>query len=318
MKQFLNIHDVPNVDALVDSAIRMKSDPLAFQHIGKGKTMVLVFLNPSLRTRLSTQKAAMNLGMNCIVLNAGQDGWKLEFEDGSIMNADKAEHIREAAAVISQYADVIGIRTFAGLEDKTADYREDVLSAFVKYATVPVINLESAIVHPLQSLTDLVTIKEQCPDRKPKVVLTWAPHPRALPQAVANSFLEWMNQADVDLAITHPKGYDLSVNYAHSTPVFYNQEAAFKGADFIYAKNWSSYEDYGQVMSSDPSWMITPEKMQLTNNGHFMHCLPVRRNVVVHDGVLNSDQSLVIQQAANREWAAQAVLKEVLSGLYAR
>jgi len=318
MRNFLNIQDVDNVDALVNSAINMKSDPLAFHHVGQGKTMVLVFLNPSLRTRLSTQKAALNLGMNCIVLNAGSDGWKLEFQDGSVMNSDKAEHIREAAAVISQYADVIGIRTFAGLEDKGSDYREDVLSAFVKYASVPVVNLESAIVHPLQSLADLVTIREHSQGKRPKVVLTWAPHPRALPQAVANSFLEWMNVVDVDLAITHPKGYDLSVDYAHSHPVYYDQAEAFDGADFIYAKNWSSYENYGKVENTDASWMVTPEKMLLTNKAHFMHCLPVRRNVVVHDGVLNSDRSLVIEQAANREWAAQAVLKEVLSGLYRR
>jgi N-succinyl-L-ornithine transcarbamylase len=315
MKNFLHVGDAGNVEELVEAALRYKADPLSGRNKGNGLTAVLLFLNPSLRTRLSTQKAAMNLGMQCIVMNAGSDGWQLEFEDGAVMNAGKAEHIREAAAVISQYADIIGIRTFAGLEDRDADYREQFLSAFTSNASVPVVNLESATVHPLQSLADLVTIREHQVTTEPKIVLSWAPHPRALPQAVSNSFLEWMRAAGLNVVITNPPGYDLAPKFRGDCPVVHDQAAAFEGADFVYVKNWSSYENYGQVLETGSDWMITPEKMALTNSAKFMHCLPVRRNVVVADEVIDSGNALVIEQAGNREWAAQAVLTSLLDQL---
>lgn len=314
MKQFLSFNDVNNLKALVDRALQMKSSPFKYQELGKNKTMVLLFLNPSLRTRLSTQKAALNLGMNCMVLNVGQDGWNLEYEDHIIMNGDKAEHIKEAAAVISSYADVIGIRTFAGLTDREKDYTEFVLSQFNRYTTVPLVNLESATVHPLQSLADVMTIEEFKKKQRPKVVLSWAPHPKALPQAVANSFVQWMQYAEVELVVTHPKGYELAPEFIQNTRIEYNQNKAFEQADFVYAKNWSAYQTYGQVLSQDMDWTISMDKMKLTNDAYFMHCLPVRRNVVVREEVLDSPYSIVQQQAANREWAAQAVLHEILSG----
>ncbi|MCB0501964.1 MAG: N-acetylornithine carbamoyltransferase [Bacteroidetes bacterium] len=312
MKNFLSVHDVVDVNVLADKALRLKSAPFLHQSLGKNKTMVLLFLNPSLRTRLSTQKAALNLGMQCIVMNVGQDGWNLEMEDGVIMNGNQAEHIKEAAGVISQYADVIGLRTFAGLTDREKDYAEFVLNQFVKYATVPVVNMESATVHPLQSLADLVTIREFQKIKRPKVVLTWAPHPRALPQAVANSFVEWMQKAEVDLSITNPKGYNLSPEFVKDTTVIHDQMEAFEKADFIYAKNWSSFEDYGKIVEVKENWTVSAAKMAKTNNAYFMHCLPVRRNVVVDDAVIDSERSLVLQQAGNREWAAQAVIKQIL------
>lgn len=314
MKNFESVADVNQLDSLIQKGMDLKANPLQAESLGKGKTLVLLFFNPSLRTRLSTEKAGINLGMSVINMNAGQ-GWQLEFEDGKIMNMDKAEHIREAAAVISQYADIIGIRTFPSLTDRERDYSDFILHQFMRYASVPIISLESAIRHPLQSLADLITIEEHKTKARPKVVLSWAPHPKALPQAVSNSFLEWVNRTDAELVITHPEGYDLAPQFTHGIPVTNKQEEAFEGADFIYTKNWSSFNQYGKILSQDPSWMITPEKMALTDNGKFMHCLPVRRNVVVADGVLNSEASLVIHQANNRTYAAQAVLHEILSTL---
>ena len=312
MKQFTSVHDVSDPAALVQEAMAIKRATRgSLRHIGKNRTIALLFFNPSLRTRLSTQKAAIELGMSAMEYNAGQ-GWQLEFEDGAVMNLDKAEHIREAAAVISQYADIIGIRTFPGLQDREQDYSDYILKQFQRHARVPVVSLESAIRHPLQSLADWVTIEEHRPAHRPKVVLSWAPHPRALPQAVANSFLEWMKRADVELVLAHPPGYELAGAFTRGVPVTHNQNEAFEGADFVYAKNWSSYQDYGRIASQDAGWMVTPEKMALTNNGRFMHCLPVRRNVVVADAVLDGPNALVIEQANNRTYAAMAVLKRIL------
>jgi len=314
MKQFTSVHDVPDPAALAMEALALKQQPRgSLRHIGQNQAIALLFFNPSLRTRLSTQKAAMELGLSVMDYDAGQ-GWQLEFEDGAVMNMDKAEHIREAAAVISQYADIIGIRTFPGLQGREQDYSDHILRQFQQYARVPVISLESAIRHPLQSLADWATIAAYRPAHRPRVVLSWAPHPRALPQAVANSFLEWMKLADVELVLTHPPGYELAEEFTRGVAVTHDQDEAFEGADFIYAKNWSSYRDYGQILSQDAGWMISPEKMALTNNGKFMHCLPVRRNVVVADAVLDSPNSLVIEQANNRTYAAMAVLKNILEG----
>ena len=285
----------------------------------KNKTIGLIFFNSSLRTRLSTQKAAQNLGMQVMMMNVGQDSWGLEMEEGVLMNADKAEHVREAAAVMGRYCDVIGIRAFAELNDRDKDYREQVMHQFARYAKVPIVNLESATRHPLQSLADCITIEEAKQVSRPRVVLTWLPHFKPLPQAVANSFCEWMNarakSGDVDFVVTHPEGYELAPEFVGNAPVIYNQDEAFKGADFIYGKNWSSYTHYGQVLTQDPSWAVTMDDLRLTNDGKFMHCLPVRRNLKVSDAVLDSPQSLVIEQAANREWSAQAVLKEILKNL---
>lgn len=307
MKHYLTINDLPNVQQSVKDAITLKQDPLAHQTVGKNKTIVLLFFNSSLRTRLSTEKAAQNLGMNVMVMNIS-NAWNLEFEDGTVMNLDKAEHIKEAAAVVSQYADIIAVRAFPSLNDKAKDETEYVLSAFAKYATVPIVNMESATAHPLQSLTDAITILEQGLKR-PKVVLSWAPHPKALPHAVANSFIKTMQSLDVDFCITHPKGYDLNPDIVKDTIVYDKQEEAFEGADFVYAKNWSNYNDYGQVLNTDPNWMITLEQIK---QAKFMHCLPVRRNVVVEDAVLDSSQSLTTAQANNRTYAAQYVLKTLL------
>ncbi len=312
MENFFSVKDVENVQELLQKALEVKANPLANSQLGKHKTLGLIFYNSSLRTRISSQKAAYNLGMDVIVLNIGSDGWQLESKEGVIMDQGTAEHIKEAAAVISEYVDVIGIRCFAGLEDRDYDYSEEVLQNFIKHATVPIINLESSTLHPLQSLADLVTIEANKTKPRPKVVLTWAPHPRALPQAVANSFVEWMKVADVDLVITHPEGYDLAPQFSEGVTVEYDQKKAFEGADFIYAKNWSSYTEYGQILSKDPSWCVNEEKMALTNNAKFMHCLPVRRNVVVSDGVIDSDNSIVIEQAGNRVVSIQTVLQEFL------
>jgi N-succinyl-L-ornithine transcarbamylase len=329
MQHFISPADVTDVHALVQQGLAAKANPFADAHLGRNKTIGLIFFNSSLRTRLSTQKAAQNLGMNVMVMNVGQDSWGLEMEeviDGQpvIMNGDKAEHVKEAAAVIGRYCDVIGIRAFADLKDRDKDYREQVMNQFRKYANRPIINLESATRHPLQSLADCITISEvrqanpNLPKR-PKVVLTWLPHFKALPQAVANSFCEWMNPlanaGEIEFVVTHPPGYELSPDYVGNARVEYDQNKAFEGADFIYGKNWSSYRDYGQVLTQDPSWMVDMDKMHLTNNGKFMHCLPVRRNMKVTDDVLDSPQSLVVEQAANREWSAQAVLKEILKSI---
>jgi len=312
MKHFLSINDVTDLNQLITNGIAAKRNPFAEIELGKNKTIGLLFFNSSLRTRISTQKAAQNLGLNVITMNVGQDGWGLEMEEGVIMNGDKAEHVKEAAAVIGSYCDIIGIRSFAGLQDREKDYAEIVFQQFKKYAEVPIINLESATRHPLQSLADCITIEEFKIKQRPKVVLTWLPHFKALPQAVANSFCEWMNPMDVELVITHPEGYDLAPEFVGKGQVIYDQDKALEGADFVYGKNWSSYEHYGQVLTSDPSWMITEAKMSLTDNGKFMHCLPLRRNMKVADEVLDGPRSLVIEQAANREWSAQAALREVL------
>ena len=312
MKQFISINDVADPKVLIEQAMLLKADPFAHQHLGKNKTLGLLFFNSSLRTRLSTQKAAQNLGMNVMVLNVTEDSWQIEFEDGAIMNAGTAEHITEAAGVISQYCDIIGVRTFAGLKNFEEDYSESVINKFITYATVPIISLESATLHPLQSLADAITIEEHSSKAKPNVVLTWAPHPRALPQAVGNSFAQWMNQLDVNLTITHPQGYALASGFTGNAKVTTNQDEALAQADFVFAKNWSAVEDYGKILSTDSKWMITPEKMALTNNAKFMHCLPVRRNVVVADAVIDSPNSLVLQQANNRVYSAQAVLKQML------
>lgn len=315
MKHFLSINDVTDLNQLITSGIISKRNPFGDAELGKNKTIGLLFFNSSLRTRLSTQKAAQNLGLNVIMMNVGQDGWGLEMEEGVIMNGDKAEHVKEAAAVIGRYCDIIGIRSFAGLQDREKDYQEIVFEQFKKYAEVPIVNLESATRHPLQSLADCITIEEFRVKERPKVVLTWLPHFKALPQAVANSFCEWMNPMDVELVITHPEGYDLAPEFVGKGQVIYDQEKALEGADFVYGKNWSSYSDYGKVLTSDPSWMITEAKMSLTDNGKFMHCLPLRRNMKVADEVLDGPRSLVIEQAANREWSAQAALREILIGM---
>jgi len=312
MKSFIAAPEVYEINRLLTLAKKIKNAPEDFSLVGKNKTLVLLFFNPSLRTRLSTEKAGLNLGMQVISMNA-DNGWKIEFEDGAIMNGDTAEHVKEAAAVVSQYADVIGIRSFPTLINREKDYQEEVISAFVKYASVPVISLESATRHPLQSFADLLTIEEYKQKETPKVVLSWAPHPRALPQAVPNSFVEWMRRGNVDLVITHPKGYQLSPDFVGDAYVTNDQNEAFEGADFIYAKNWSSFENYGAILSNDPSWTITAEKMALTSKAKFMHCLPVRRNVIVADEVIDSQDSIVIAQANNRTWAAQTVLHDLLT-----
>jgi N-succinyl-L-ornithine transcarbamylase len=315
MKHFLSIKDVTDLSQLITSGISAKRNPFADHELGKNKTIGLLFFNSSLRTRISTQKAAQNLGLNVITMNVGQDGWGLEMEEGVVMNGDKAEHVREAAAVIGSYCDIIGIRSFAGLQDREKDYAEIIFQQFKKYADVPIVNLESATRHPLQSLADCITIEEFRVKQRPKVVLTWLPHFKALPQAVANSFCEWMNPMDVELIVTHPEGYELAPEIVGKGQVIYDQDKALEGADFVYGKNWSSYNQYGQVLTSDPSWMITEAKMARTDNGKFMHCLPLRRNMKVADEVLDGPRSLVIEQAANREWSAQAALREILLGL---
>lgn len=315
MKHYTNINDLKNLHSTVQEAIELKSKPLQFEQLGKGKTICLLFFNNSLRTRLSTQKAAQNLGMNAIVMNFGSEGWQLEYEDGTVMNQNKSEHVKEAAKVISQYCDIVAIRAFASLLDKEKDTSEEVINNFIKYATVPVVNMESSVGHPLQALADAITLEENKLARKPKVVLSWAPHPKALPHAVANSFVEMMQLREADFVITHPEGYDLSSAIVKNSTVEYNQEKAFENADFIYTKNWSSFDDYGKVISQDKDWKITADKMKLTNNAKFMHCLPVRRNVIVADEVLDSENSLVIEQANNRTFAAQIVLKKILENI---
>lgn len=311
MKKYTNIKDIANISEIIQKAIQLKEDPFGFSELGKNKTLVMLFFNSSLRTRLSTEKAAKNLGMQVMVLNVS-DTWNLEFEDGTIMDFDTSEHIKEAAQVISQYADIIAVRAFSTLKNKQKDESEFVLNSFVKYATVPIVNMESSTVHPLQALTDAITIEELKAKIKPKVVLSWAPHPKVLPQAVANSFVEMMQSIDVDFSITHPKGYELSTDLIKDTPINYNQEDALKDADFVYVKNWSSYNDYGKILSEDKNWMMTKDKL---GGAKFMHCLPVRRNVVVEDAVLDSKQSIVIQQANNRTFAAQIVIKQILENI---
>lgn len=308
MKQFTRVSDVDDVYALIEEAIRLKANPFQSE-IGNRKTLAMIFLNPSLRTRMSTQKAAGNLGMETIVMNMDKDGWKLEFENGSIMDGDTAEHIKDAANVISQYCDILAFRSFAGLKERQEDYSEEILNQLLEHATVPVVSMESATRHPLQSLADLVTIAE-AGIKKPKVAVTWAPHPKPLPQAVVNSLLEWIKKTDAEVQLTHPEGYELSAEFTEHIDVTYDQQEALEDADFIYAKSWASYSHYGKHPDVTGNWMITTEKMNLSNNGRFMHCLPIRRNVVADDSVI--DQSIVYEQALNRVCACQAVLKKIL------
>ena len=317
MKYFQHVEDIGDLKAAVNEALEVKANRFAYKHLGENKTLMMIFFNSSLRTRLSTQKAAMNLGMNVIVLDVNQGAWKLETERGVIMDGDKPEHLLEAIPVMGCYCDVIGVRSFARFENKTDDYEEKILNQFIKYSGRPVFAMETATVHPLQSFADLITIEEHKRVERPKVVLTWAPHPNALPQAVPNSFAEWMNAANYDFVITHPHGYELDPRFVGNARVEYDQDKALAGADFVYAKNWSAYADpnYGKVLSTDRSWTITTEKMALTNNGFFMHCLPVRRNMIVSDDVIESANSLVIPEAANREISAQVVLKRILEEL---
>lgn len=315
MKHFTSVYDLPSLKQGLEEAFLVKKNRYGFQNLGKNKTMILMFFNSSLRTRLSTQKAAQNLGMNVIVLDVNQGAWKLETERGVIMDGDKAEHLLEAVPVIGSYADVIGVRSFARFESKEEDYNEVILSQFVQYSGVPVVSMEAATRHPLQSFADHITIEEYKKVDKPKVVMTWAPHPRALPQAVPNSFVEWMRQTDYELVVTHPEGYELSTEFMGDVKVEYDQNKAFEGADFIYAKNWASFNDYGKILSQDRNWTVSEEKMALTNHAKFMHCLPVRRNMVVTDGVIESPDSIVIPEAANRVVSAQAVLKMILEKL---
>jgi len=312
MEHFISLNDIKAPEQLLKKALNYQQHPLADHSLGKHKTLGLLFFNSSLRTRLSMQKAAANLGLNCLVLNVEKDSWQLEFEDGVIMNANKAEHIKEAAAVISQYCDLLGIRAFAQLDSKEKDYAETIINAFKTYASIPIINMESATLHPLQSLADWMTIEDNKPIHRPKIVLSWAPHPRALPQAVANSFLEWGQVMDADIVVTHPKGYELSEQFATNYTIEYDQTKALKDADFVYVKNWSSFKAYGQVLNTSSEWTIDAKKMAITNKGKFMHCLPIRRNVVATDAVLDAPTALCIQQAHNRVPAAQAVLAELL------
>ncbi|MFX0556466.1 acetylornithine carbamoyltransferase [Maribacter sp. CXY002] len=312
MNHYLSIKDIDNLDDWVTQAKELKKQPKAYKKIGEDKTICLLFFNNSLRTRLSTQKAALNLGLEVMVMNFGSEGWALEYEDGTVMNQNTSEHIKEAAQVVSQFCDIVAIRAFASLTDKEKDEAEVVLNGFKKYTSIPVVNMESSVGHPLQALADAITIDEQNTKPKPKVVLSWAPHPKALPHAVANSFVEMMQLQDANFVITHPKGYELNKNITKDIPVEYDQNKAMEGADFVYVKNWSSYVDYGKVLNHDTNWMMTKEKL---GHAKFMHCLPVRRNVVVEDAVLDSDQSLVVEQANNRTYAAQIVLKKILESL---
>ena len=317
MKQFLSAADAVSISALVETGLRYKAMPFADASLGARKTLGLLFMNPSLRTRISTQVAARNLGMEVIVFNTDKDGWQLEFNDGVVMNGNTSEHVREAAAVLGQYVDILGVRSFPSLTDRDRDYAESVINSFVKYAGVPVISLESATLHPLQSLADVITIHElMTAGRKPKVAMTWAPHVKALPQAVPNSFAQWINAwGGADFTIAHPEGYELDERFTRGATITHHQDEALEGADFIYVKNWSSYRDYGKILNSDPSWTVTGTKLKNAPAARVMHCLPVRRNLVIADEVLDGPQSVVIQEAGNRVWAAQAVLSALLRNL---
>jgi len=320
MRHFTNVKDLGDLHAALQEALEIKKDRFKYVELGRNKTLLMVFFNSSLRTRLSTQKAAMNLGMNVIVLDVNQGAWKLETERGVIMDGDKSEHLLEAVPVMGSYCDIIGVRSFAHFENREDDYTEKILNQFIQYSGRPVFSMEAATGHPLQAFADLITIEEHKETKRPKVVLTWAPHPKALPQAVPNSFADWMNEADVDFVITHPEGYELDPKFVRGAKVEYDQKKAFEGADFIYAKNWACPgvtrpEDYGKILSKDMSWTVDSEHMSWTNNAQFMHCLPVRRNMIVSDDVIESPRSLVIPEAANREISATVVLKRILEGL---
>ena len=312
MKNFININNVKDYQDLIKESIEIKNNPYSLKKIGVNKTLGLIFFNSSLRTRLSTIKAAKMLGLETIVMNFNNEGWEIEFEEKTIMSKNSAEHVKEAAQVISQYCDIIGIRAFAELKNKNHDESEKILNSFVKYGSVPIINLESSCAHPLQALADAITIEEHKNKPNPKIVISWAPHPKSLPHAVANSFINMARMSNYDLVITNPIGYDLNPKVTKGINVIHNQEEAFKNADFIYAKNWSSYNDYGKILINDNKWMINKRKMEITNNAKFMHCLHVRRNIVVDDSVLDSNYSLVINQANNRTYAAQTILKKII------
>lgn len=322
MQQFTSVHDVPNLQQLVESALAYKADPYKDNNLGQRKRIGMLFLNPSMRTRLSTQVAAQQLGMEAVVFNVGSEGWALEFEEEAIMSGNTVEHVKDAAPIMGKYFDILCIRTFPSLKNKEDDYSELYIRQFIKYAGIPIVSLESATLHPLQSLTDIVTMQEYMrqPEnqagfvgRKPKVVLTWAPHVKPLPQCVANSFAQWVNAwGQADFVITHPEDYELSGEFTKGARIEYNQDAALKDADFVYVKNWSTFHDYGKIYTNDPEWMMTNEKLALTNNARVMHCLPVRRNVELSDEILDGANSLVTTQAGNRVWAAQAVLASIL------
>jgi len=316
LKQFLSVHDVKDIEALVQKALAYKANPFQDKALGSNKRIGCLFLNPSMRTRLSTQIAAQNLGMEAIVFNVGAEGWALEFADGAVMNGTTVEHVKDAAPIMGNYFDILAIRTFPSLKNREEDYSENYIKQFVKYAGIPIVSLESATLHPLQSLTDVITIKETfLEQRRPKVVLTWAPHVKPLPQCVANSFAQWMTAwGEAEFVITHPEGYALDEQFTKGATITSDQNAALKDADYIYVKNWSSYEQYGQILSTDQSWMLTAEKLKATNNAKVMHCLPVRRNVELSDEILDGPNSIVTQEAANRVWAAQAVLSAILHG----
>ncbi len=314
MKHFLSVNEVANLSELVTSALAYKADPFKDANLGHRKRLGMLFLNPSMRTRISTQIAAKNLGMEAIVFNVGQDGWTLEFEDEAIMSGSTVEHVKEAAPVLGKYFDILGVRTFPSLKNKEDDYSELYIHQFIKYSGVPILSLESATLHPLQSLTDIITIQEAFKEkRKPKIVLTWSPHVKALPQCVANSFSQWVTAwGQSNFMITHPEDYELDKKFTHGATIIHDQDEALKDADFVYVKNWSTYTDYGKIYCNDPDWMLTNEKLATTNNAKVMHCLPVRRNVELSDEILDGSNSLVTQQAGNRVWAAQAVLAELL------
>ena len=317
MKTFIRVQDLGNLQEALQEAFEVKKNRFGYQHLGKNKTLLMVFFNSSLRTRLSTQKAGMNLGMNTIVLDINQGAWKLETERGVVMDGDKTEHILEAIPVMGNYCDLIGVRSFAQFENKAYDYQETILQQFIQYSGRPVFSMESATVHPLQAFADLITIEEYRKKPHPKVVMSWAPHPKALPQAVPNSFADFMNEADVEFVITHPKGYELAPKFVRNARIEYDQMKAFEGADFVYAKNWAAYQDpnYGKIICTDRSWTVSSRQMAVTNNAYFMHCLPVRRNMIVTDEVIESPQSLVIPEAANREISAEVVIKRMLESL---
>ncbi|MFT3903434.1 MAG: N-acetylornithine carbamoyltransferase [Niabella sp.] len=316
-KNFISAHDVADINALVEKALRYKANPFADKKLGEGKRIGCLFLNPSMRTRLSTQIAAQNLGMESIVFNVGSEGWKLEFEDGAVMDGTTSEHVKEAAPIMGKYFDILAIRSFPSLVNKEEDYSEFCIQSFIKYSGIPVLSLESATLHPLQSLTDVLTMKELFSgDKKPKVVMTWAPHVKPLPQCVANSFAQWVNAwGGADFVVTHPQGYELDEQFTKGATIEYNQDKALTDADFVYVKNWSAYTDYGKILNNDPGWMLGNEKIKLTNNAKVMHCLPVRRNVELSDEILDGPNSVVTHEAGNRVWAAQAVLSEMLKSV---
>ena len=314
MKNFISVKDAADINALVKKALAYKANPYADRALGADKKIGMLFLNPSLRTRLSTQVAAKNLGLESIVFNVDKEGWALEFEEGAIMSGTTVEHVKDAAPILGQYFDILCIRAFPALKNKEEDYSEQVMKAFIKFSGIPIVSLESATLHPLQSLTDIITIKESFKQtHKPKIVLTWAPHIKPLPQCVANSFSEWVNAwGEADFVITHPEDYELDEQFTKGATITHDQDAALRDADFVYVKNWSTYTDYGKIYSNDPAWMLTEEKLKLTNNAKVMHCLPVRRNVELSDEILDGGNSLVSTQAGNRVWAAQVVLAEIL------